>query len=307
MAEQNRSGAFLSSEQSFGNISRDQVNLVGLNDSATTLLAGTVLGQQNVGTVAAFANAAANTGNGTCGTITLSSGVQEGVYTFEAVTAGTTALFQAQAPNGTELPTMKVGTAYSGGGLAFTITSGGTAYAIGDQLTITVGTGTFANGGSNTGNGTCGAIVIQTGVVGGTYKFTAIDATHFTGVDPNGVALPNLTVGTQYNAGGLTFTITAGGTAYVAGDTFTIVTATGSLNYKQVSASATDGTQVAAGILLSPVYVGGSTAVPAAIVARFAEVKSGLLIWPSGATDDQIRVWTAQLAAKLIVVRSSLI
>jgi hypothetical protein len=305
--EQPRNGGFIASEQRPGMRSRDQVTLNVLSDSASNYIAGVVLGKESIGTKAAFANSAGDTGTGTCGTITLSAGVQEGVYTGQFVTAGVTAQYQLEAPNGTPLLNGKVGTAFSNGGLAFTLTTGGTAYAIGDEFTITVGTAAFANGGADTGNGTCSAIVVDPGVEGGIYTFTctAGGATAvFSGVDPSGLVLPGLTVGTAYNGGGLTFTVSAGGTAYVIGDTFTVTTYTGSGNYDPVSASGINGSQNAVGILIYQQYVGGATPLQVGIVSRAAEVNAALLVWPSTATDDQIRNWTAQLAALGIIART---
>jgi hypothetical protein len=302
-----RAGGFLVSEGN-GQISRDQVTLAALNDGSTTLQAGTVLGLQNVGSKAAFTNAAGDTGNGTCGTITLSAGAQEGVYTFTCLVAGSTAKFQGIAPNGAVLPELTVGSAYSQGGLGFTITTGGVNYAVGDEFTITVGTAVFANAGGDTGNGTCSAIVVKPGVIGGVYTFTctAGGATAtFSGVDPTGAALPVLTVGSAYAAGGLSFTVSDGGSHYAIGDSFTITAYTGADLYVSVNASATDGSQVAAAVLFGNVYVGGSTPVKAAAVTRYAEVAKGLLVWPSGSTDDQIRNWTLQLASAGVIARSS--
>jgi len=85
---------------------------------------------------------------------------------------------------------------------------------------------TFKNKTGDTGNGTCSAITIGSARVPGNYTFTATSATTFTAVDGTGAPLPDLTVGTVYSAGGLQFTITAGGTAYVSGDVFTIYVVT---------------------------------------------------------------------------------
>ena len=304
--ESPRNGDFLMSEAQ-GYRARDQVKLAVLNDSASSYLSGVVLGKQVIGSKGAFANAAGNTGNGTCGTITLSAGVQQGTYTFTCLVAGATGKFQGIAPNGAVLPALTVGSAFSGGGLAFTITTGGTNYAVADEFTITVGTAAFANGGSDTGNGTCSAIAVEPGVVGGTYTFTATSATSFTGVDPFGNMLPVLTVGTQYNGGGLQFTISAGGTAYVAGDTFTVTTYTGNDEYSPVSASAYDGTQNAMAILLLEQYVGGATALNVGVVSRASEVKADRLCWPSSITDDQQRNWINQLQSNGIIVRGDLV
>ena len=92
---------------------------------------------------------------------------------------------------------------------------------------------TFANRSGDTGNGTCSAITISTpsslllrNRVPGGYTFTAASSTMFTAVDGTGIALPNLTLGSLYTAGGLSFTVSAGGTAYVPGDVFTVYVVT---------------------------------------------------------------------------------
>lgn len=88
---------------------------------------------------------------------------------------------------------------------------------------------TKAAGGGNTGNGTMGAVVITTpapptppAYIAGVYtvKFTA--ATAFQLIDPNGDVVGTGATGSAVNINGIGFTITAGGTAFVAGDTFTI-------------------------------------------------------------------------------------
>lgn len=77
--------------------------------------------------------------------------------------------------------------------------------------------------GANTGNGTLGTLsVVAATAQSGAYlvKFTA--ATAFNVYDPNGRELLPGTTGVAYSDGGIAFTITAGGTAFVAGDSFTV-------------------------------------------------------------------------------------
>ena len=80
-----------------------------------------------------------------------------------------------------------------------------------------------ANGG-NTGTGTmtAGPTVVAGTAQNGAYsiKFTA--ATTFNVFDPNGRELMPGSTGVAYSDGGIGFTITAGGTAFVAGDGFTV-------------------------------------------------------------------------------------
>lgn len=74
----------------------------------------------------------------------------------------------------------------------------------------------------NTGNGTVGTLAAVVPAIPGTYtvKFTA--ATVFSVFDPNGGEMTGGVTGTAYSDKGLGFTITAGGTAFVAGDGFGI-------------------------------------------------------------------------------------
>ena len=77
-------------------------------------------------------------------------------------------------------------------------------------------------GGGNTGNGTVSAGPTINAAIGmnGVYQVRFSDATHFTVVDPNGKQLADGQTGVAYSDAGLGFTITAGGTAFVAGDGF---------------------------------------------------------------------------------------
>lgn len=83
-------------------------------------------------------------------------------------------------------------------------------------------TGAAAAQGTNTGNGTFGAIAVTAGAAQGVYGVEFDDATHFIVSDPEGVEVGHGTTGVAFSAGGLGFTITAGGTAFVPGDSFTL-------------------------------------------------------------------------------------
>jgi hypothetical protein len=77
--------------------------------------------------------------------------------------------------------------------------------------------------GANTGTGTLGALAVTAGVAqSGAYNVKLTGATTFSVVDPSGQALANGTTGVAYSDDGVAFTITAGGTAFVAGDSFTV-------------------------------------------------------------------------------------
>lgn len=115
---------------------------------------------------------------------------------------------------------------------------------------VSIGAGTAAaKGGGNTGNGTISAITNQANGQVGKYlvRFTA--ATVFTVTDPKGdVLATNGATGVAF-ADQVGFTITAGGTAFVAGDGFDITVAAGNGKYKLSLATAVDGSQVPLAIL----------------------------------------------------------
>ncbi|POM15754.1 hypothetical protein CSX04_04043 [Burkholderia cepacia] len=82
------------------------------------------------------------------------------------------------------------------------------------------------------------------GALAGAYVLTATAATTFSVTDPEGNALPPATVGTAYSQSGIGFTLTAGATAFVAGDTFTIEIEDAVGTYKLSVKTATDGSQI---------------------------------------------------------------
>lgn len=103
--------------------------------------------------------------------------------------------------------------------------------------------------GTNTGTGTIGTISIGTTPTFGAFVLTATGATTFTVVDPEGATLPNATVGTAYVNAEINFTITAGGTAFVAGDKFTLTVIQATGNYIKSVKTASDGSQNPVAIL----------------------------------------------------------
>ncbi len=87
----------------------------------------------------------------------------------------------------------------------------------------------FELGGGDTGNGSCSTITASTASppTPGTYLFTFTSATTATGVDPNEQPVPGtVTLGTSFTGDGLTFTVSAGSTPFIVGDTFTITVGT---------------------------------------------------------------------------------
>jgi hypothetical protein len=69
---------------------------------------------------------------------------------------------------------------------------------------------------------TAGPTVAAASVQNGVYSVQFTGATTFNVFDPNGRELLTGKTGVAYSDGGIGFTITAGGTAFVAGDGFTV-------------------------------------------------------------------------------------
>ncbi len=118
--------------------------------------------------------------------------------------------------------------------------------------------------GANTGNGTIGSLNITSGYLVGTYNALATSATLFAVTDPEGNSLGNATVGSLFSGGGIAFTLTAGGTAFVAGDSFAITVSDAVGVYIKCVKTAGDGSQTPVAVLaddsdasIAPVTAGG--------------------------------------------------
>jgi hypothetical protein len=150
----------------------------------------------------------------------------------------------------------------------------------------------------NTGNGTMGAVAVSQGAIQGAYPVEFIAATVYNVYSPAGDLVGEGKTGVAFSAGGLGFTVTAGGTAFVAGDGFTItMAANANLGlYAPLSLTALDGTQTPAAILLNETDASqGNRTI--AVMNRDAEVNGSELIYPAGATANQIASINAQMAA----------
>jgi hypothetical protein len=249
---------------------------------------------------AAAAALGTNTGNGTFGAITpqTAPATMIGVYNilFTAATA-----FTVTAPDG-QTSTGSTGVAFSALGVGFTITAGGTPFAVNDSFTLTT-TATPGNpsiasaAGTNTGNGTIGTLSVSGyAAKAGVFAVEFDDATHFIVSDPVGAEVGHGTTGVAFKAGGLSFTITAGGTAFVPGDSFAVTVAAGSGKYKPFDPANTDGSQIPSGILFATKDVTTADK-PCAVVARQCEVNASELVWPTGMSAAAITAALAQLKA----------
>ena len=116
---------------------------------------------------------------------------------------------------------------------------------------LLTGTATAAPIGANTGTFTYSAITVSSAAVPGIYSLEFNDATHFVVTAPGGSEVGHGTTGVAYSAGGLAFTITAGGTAAVPGDSSAITVVATAVKYVAYDPTATDGSQIASAILWS--------------------------------------------------------
>jgi len=89
--------------------------------------------------------------------------------------------------------------------------------------------GAPAAGAGNTGNGTMTGVAAGVGSAAETITVTALNATQFSVSGSVSGLLGTATVGTPFVSGQVGFTLNAGGTAFVAGDTFTVATTAGTL------------------------------------------------------------------------------
>ncbi|MCO7569376.1 head decoration protein [Pseudomonas chlororaphis] len=105
-------------------------------------------------------------------------------------------------------------------------------------------------GTGNTGNGTLGAISVGSAVETGIYSLLATSATVFKVTNPEGVVLGNATAGTPFTSAEIALTITAGATAFVAGDRFTVNVFDAVGAYVACVRTATDGSQTPIAILV---------------------------------------------------------
>jgi hypothetical protein len=114
-----------------GGVGTYQVDTSQTASSTTVTAAGAVS--------AAYAG---NTGNGTMGAVTLSAGAKPGAYKLTIIEPGTNVgTYVVEDPDGLFVGRGVVASAFSAGGLAFTLADGSTDFVSGDGFTITVGAG----------------------------------------------------------------------------------------------------------------------------------------------------------------------
>ena len=158
--------------------------------------------------------------------------------------------------------------------------------------------------GGNTGGGTLTGVTGGDDAQVGTYILTCITAASGAGTfeveAPNGEALPDAQVGVAYENPQLNFIINDGTPDFAVGDAFTIEVAPGSGECVAIDFEAVDGSQQAYGIAGGD-YDATSAAVKGVAFVRDARFIVAALVWPAGATTDQMNKALAELKAAGIV------
>ena len=294
-------GGFLVS-QPFGHRHIDK----GVISGGVKNLPGTVMGQQTTSAVAVAAALGTNTGNGTVGSIALvTTPTQIGTYNLTFITPTT---FNVVGPNSASA-FGSTGVAFAALGIGLTMTAGATPFIAGDSFVITTApsigkpAAVIVATAGNTGNGTSSAVT-TTGYapVVGVYTVEFDDATHFIVSSPAGVEIGHGVAGTAFSGGGLNFTISAGGTAFLPVDSFSLIVSPGVGKWVACTSTAVDGSQNAAGICFG-VSDASLNDVIGAIVTRSCEVNASELIWDPSMNAQNQSAALAQLITLGIIPR----
>jgi hypothetical protein len=200
-----------------------------------------------------------------------------------------------------------------------TVYDSASTYAVGTVLGrfLASGVGAAVAGGSNTGNGTMGAITVGATAKVGVYTLkivkVAANAGDFVVTNSDGQVVGNGTVAVAFSQAGLSFTLADGATDFALGDTFTI-TVTGTYKYKKVEATATDGTNVPAAIFISnqlgaydslAITANTDTKVVAITRGKVIVSKDALVFGSTVNTEAELALAYSQLEDKQIFVETT--
>lgn len=144
--------------------------------------------------------------------------------------------------------------------------------------------------GTNTGNGTFGVITVGAPAIAGLYKLQMVAATRFILEDPLGVEIGQGATGGAFAAGGIGFTLTAGGTPHVAGDSFTLTVAVGSLKYVAYDPTANNGAERAAAILYGLRDASSADKKAVANASGPMRINAAELVWGANVTTNQHKI-----------------
>ena len=293
--ESKHPGGFMVSEAP-GRYSRQAVTI----DASQTIVAGQILGLSTAGD-GSFAAAAAvalgtNTGTGTMSAPTVGPGVQAGTY---RIVASAPLRWDVFDPAGKNIGEAFDVTAFAGQ-IGFTITHSSTAFAAGDEFSVTVTETDPANAGKYVELG-----ITQAAASAATSSSSAV--LHFAAVPQT--LLNMVAAGTPIAVADVTTAgVIAPGTTVLSATATTVTMSANALSggvviADQITFTATDGSENAAGISWGNYTTAAGQTMQGTAIVREAEVRGVDLTYPAGASAGQIAAANAQLAALGIVVR----
>jgi hypothetical protein len=171
---------------------------------------------------------------------------------------------------------------------------------VGQKLTDTA---TIAAQDGNTGDADISGVTVTLGAaaVPGVYLLTCTaetgNAGTFSVVTPDGTSLANLTVASAYTSTHINLTLPDGTTDWAVGDVVTVEV--GSMEYTELDPDATNGSQIAAGILYAATDA-TSAAAACTVINWAADVNDAEITWPTGITDAEKAIAIQQLEARHI-------
>lgn len=164
-----------------------------------------------------------------------------------------------------------------------------------------------ADAGNTASSGTIAmdATPVTTKVKDGRYVGVASAATKVDWTDPDGQQIGVSTHGTLFAKGGIRFTITAGGTPNVVGDTFYVDVAADHADFHYVAfdQDGTDGSEIPVAYSIYAVETGVGETKEAAAIVRMAELNGNCIAWPSDIDAAEKANAIQALAASNIIVR----
>jgi hypothetical protein len=179
---------------------------------------------------------------------------------------------------------------------------------LGGKVTVADATTAVSAAAGNTASS--GTIAVGTPAItskakDGRYKGVAATATTVRWEDPDGVEVGTSTHGTEFSKGGIKFTVTAGGTPNVAGDTFyfDVGVEPGDVQHVAYNQDGTDGSEVIRGIAIYGVTTGAGATAKIAGLSRDAQVKGVALTLPGDVTAAERAAAYSQLSKLGIIVR----
>lgn len=166
-----------------------------------------------------------------------------------------------------------------------------------------------AAAGGNTGNGVLDAVVLGDAAKVGAYTLTctaaSADGGVFQVVDPEGYRLVDAEVGVDYDSPQLAFGLADGATDFAVGDVLTITVPEGSGKVVALAPDATDGTQLASGVLMADVTAPDGVDASGPVIEQDAILIGDGLIWPDAIDPADKTAALTRLRAAGLTIRNA--